>query len=279
VLKDGVFDLFKKDVAERGPQSLLDELLSMARFYGQFVNPDNAEGTATRDVLADLVTLRAVMCYTPLLAARRFAVAEEDFVRFARLAETLTFRYSTICGKGSKDLEGIYHRAARSLWDSGGKDVATARKILIDAMPGREEFLAAFRRQFMGQKYIVDYVLRKIEASLDTEEKATRSTKAVHVEHILPQSPNDDWKAVLGARLPEHEAYVNRWGNLTLLGGKKNVKASNFGFEKKRAIYETSAIQLTKRLATGDNWSLDAIEQRQAELAMLADTVWTVPKE
>lgn len=277
VQKDDVFDRFKDDVQERGARGLLDELLTMARWYGQLVNPQKAEHAPTREVLADLDTLRAVMCYTPLLAARRFAMPEEDFVRFARLAETLTFRFSTICGKDSKDLERVYHRAAKALWDSEGKDLAGARKLLIEPMPGRDEFIAAFRRQVMGRKYVVDYVLRKIEASLDTEEKTTLGTSAVHIEHILPQSLSDDWRVVLGDRAGEHAAYVDRWGNLTLLGGRKNVKASNGLFGKKRVIYAESAIKLTNRLAGRDSWGLDAIDERQVELAKLADAVWAVP--
>lgn len=278
VQKDDVFDLFKDDVQERGARALLDELLTMARWYGQLVNPHKAEHAQTRAVLADLETLRAVMCYTPLLAARRFGMPEEEFVRFARLAETLTFRYSTIGGKDSKELERAYHRAAKALWDSEGRDIAAARKILIEAIPGSEEFIAAFRRQVMGRKYVVDYVLRKIEASLDTEEKTTLGTSVVHIEHILPQSLSEDWKVVLGDRVDEHAAYVNRWGNLTLLGGRKNVKASNALFAKKRVIYAESAIKLTNGLAARESWDLETIDERQVELAKVADGVWPVPE-
>ncbi len=279
VQKDDVFDRFKDDVQERGARGVLDELLTMARWYGQFVNPQKAEQPQTREVLADLDRLRAVMCYTPLLAARRFGMPEQDFVRFARLAETLTFRYSTIGGKDSKELERAYHDAAKTLWDSEGRDISGARRALIAYMPDRDEFIAAFRGQVMGRKYVVDYVLRKIEESLDTDEKTPHGTSIVHIEHILPQSLSDEWKAVLGERVGEHASYVDRWGNLTLLGGRKNVAASNGLFAKKRTIYAESAIKLTNRLASRDSWDLEAITARQEELAHLADGVWPVPSE
>lgn len=278
VQKDDVFDLFKADVQARGARSLLDELLTMSRWYGHFVDPRKAEHAATRAVLEDLDTLRAAMCYTPLLAARRFTMPEDDFVRLARLTETLTFRYSTIGSKDSKELERVYHRSAKALWDSSGKDIPAARKILIDAMPDRDELITGFRHQVMGRKYVIDYVLRKIEASLDTEEKTPHGTSVVHIEHILPQTLSDDWRAVLGKRVDEHASYVDRWGNLTLLGGRRNIKASNGPFAKKRAIYADSAIKLTSRLSTRESWGLEAIEARQVELAELADAVWAVPQ-
>jgi Protein of unknown function DUF262/Protein of unknown function (DUF1524) len=277
VRKDDVFGLFKTRVERKGSRALLEELLQTSRWYGQFVNPDKAETPASREVLHDLNTLRAVMCYTALLAARRFALPDKDFVALARLAETLTFRYSTICGRDAKDLERTYHLAAKTLWDSQGRDVIGARQALIAVMPDRDAFIASFRTQVMGQKYVVDYTLRKIEAFLDTEEKATRGTTQVHVEHIMPQSLSDDWRVALGERAVDHASYVNRWGNLTLLGGRRNSKASNASFATKSKIYQDSAIQLTKRLLKETKWDYAAIERRQLELAELADQVWPVP--
>lgn len=144
-------------------------------------------------------------------------------------------------------------------------------------MPGREEFISAFRHQVMGRKYVVDYVLRKIEASLDTEEKTPLGTSVLHVEHILPQTLSAEWKTVLGTRVDEHAAYVDRWGNLTLLGGRKNVKASNRPFAQKQLTYADSAIQLNAKLVAFTEWNLDSIDARQEELALLADGVWAVP--
>ncbi|HEY0462653.1 MAG TPA: HNH endonuclease family protein, partial [Polyangiaceae bacterium] len=279
VRKDDVFDLFKTKVEVSGARALLEELLATSRWYGQFVNPNQADSPNERDVLEDLNTLRAVMCYTALLAARRFGVAEKDFVAFARLAETLTFRYSTICGRDAKDLERSYHVAAKALWESQGKDLQGARQALIAAMPGRDEFIAAFCTQVMGQKYIVDYTLRKLEAVLDPEEKATRGTTLVHVEHIMPQTLNDEWREVLLEHSSDHAAYVNRWGNLTLLGGKKNIKASNAAFATKCKIYQGSAIHLTQRLTQHQAWDFAAIDKRQLELAELADKAWPVPAQ
>lgn len=272
VTKEGMFVLFKKEVSSQGVSTLMADLLEMGQIYGQFVEPRSVSHAGVRAVLEDLHTLKATLCYSALLSARRH-LNDEDFISFARLAEVLTFRYSTICSKDSKELEVFYHRSAKLLAESQGKDLKAARKVLLDAMPSSEEFTTAFLQQSMGQKYVVDYLLRRLESHLD-DEKKTREPGSIHIEHILPQHLSAEWRGVLGIRQAEHGDYVNRWGNLTLLGGKKNVVASDGLFEKKRTIYKDSQIRLTQELAALDGWSLEAIERRQQRLALLADTVW-----
>ncbi|MBZ4402224.1 DUF262 domain-containing protein [Myxococcus sp. AS-1-15] len=272
VTKEGIFVLFKKEVSSQGVSTLMADLLEMGQLYGQFVEPRNVSHAGVRAVLEDLHTLKATLCYSSLLSARRH-LSDEDFISFARLAEVLTFRYSTICSKDSKELEVFYHRSAKLLAESQGKDLKAARKVLLDAMPSSEEFTTAFLQQSMGQKYVVDYLLRRIESHLD-DEKKTREPGSIHIEHIMPQHLSTEWRGALGSHQAEHGDYVNRWGNLTLLGGKKNVVASDGLFEKKRTIYKDSQIRLTQELATLDGWNLEAIESRQQRLALLADTVW-----
>lgn len=275
VLKDEVFKLFRDDVKRQGARSLMSELSLMGHLYGQFVDPSGIQPSAVRDVLEDLATLRAVMCYTALLPARRY-LDDERFTEYARLAETLTFRYSTICGKDAKELERVYHESARRLAESEGRELETARRMLIQVMPSSEEFCLSFERQSMGREYVVFYVFKRLEEELDTEKK-TRERGPVHIEHVMPQTLNDEWKTLLGSRVEEHQEYVNKWGNLTLLGGRKNIAASNQPYEQKRAIYRTSRFQMTQQLAESSRWDLDAISNRQRSLAEHADRVWTVP--
>ena len=56
----------------------------------------------------------------------------------------------------------------------------------------------------------------------------------IHVEHIIPQAfeKNEDWK-----HLKVESSIINSGANLTLLSGKKNIQASNNGFESKLESY------------------------------------------
>ncbi|WP_438766581.1 DUF262 domain-containing protein [Kushneria sp. TE3] len=275
VQKDDVFSLFKKEVSSRGVNGMIKDLKQMSRFYGQFIKPELVADKGVQEVYQNLSTLRATMCYSALLAAS--AVLDASRLRdFARLCEVLTFRYSTICSKDSKELERFYHGAAKALSMQGAAGLSEACQILESASPGSEEFVLAFQHQSMGRQYIVNYIFRNIENQLDPEEKTLEDTQHVHIEHIMPQTLSAAWSDELGEAADQHGLYVNRWGNLTLLGGKKNVSASNQTFMHKNEIYSSSKIAMARELTQVQAWGIQEIEDRQARLAALADAIWDI---
>lgn len=276
VRKDDVYDRFKEEVAHTGPHSLIDELRAFGKLYGEFENPGLAREPSVVAALEDLKTLRAVSCYTALMPARRY-LSSEDFVRFARLAEVLTFRYSTVGSMDSKELERAYHKAAKRLADSKGAQLREARDELVSMLPSSEFFVQAFMQQRMGRHYLVRYTLGRIEQHLSRDsEKVLKGNSKVHIEHIMPQTLNEEWRRVLGDRVEEHGDFVNRWGNLTLLLFKLNIAASNSPFMRKRVEYKNSRVHLTQRLCQYEVWDLDSIVGRQEWLARIADEVWAI---
>lgn len=276
VRKDDVFSLFKGEVVRLGPIGLLQHLRAMARLYGEFVDPGRVEDKEVRSVLRDLETLRATTCYSMLMPARRF-LSSADFVGIARLAEILTYRYSTIVGLDSKELERIYHRAAKAIDTSKGADLEAARRELMEVMPGRELFIQSFLRQRMGKHYLVHYTLGRIEHHITAPgEKELRENAVVHIEHVMPTTLTEDWRAVLGARVEEHPEYLNRWGNLTLLYSTLNIAASNSSFSVKKKGYRCSEVHLTQKLCEQPAWGLAQIEARQQWMAEVAERIWSV---
>ncbi|MCR6648534.1 MAG: DUF262 domain-containing HNH endonuclease family protein [Cellulomonas sp.] len=279
VKKDEVFDHFKALIKARDPQWVLDELKRVARMYGEFESPGKVTHEATRQVLEDLRTLRAMTCYIALLPARRY-LSEADFVEFARLAETLTFRYSTVVGLGTNDIERRYRDAAQVLIASEGRDLQRARQFLIEAMPDSQTFRAAFDKMQMGTQYLLRYTLGRIEAHLSAgAEKILKSNSLVHIEHVMPQTLTDAWRAALGPEgVERHAECLNRYGNLTLFYYGYNIPASNKPFDEKKEYYLKSDVALTRDLAEHEVWDLEAIQRRQDYLGALADEVWAIPE-
>lgn len=278
VKKDEVFDHFKELIRKQDPQWVLDELRTAARIYGELESPARVTHAPTRTVLEDLQTLRAATCYIALLPARRY-LSESDFICFARLAETLTYRYSTVVGLGTNELERKYRDAAQLLITSQGEDVERARQILIEAMPDSKTFLAAFEKMRMGTQYLLRYTLRRLEAHVRVgAEVELKPNNLVHIEHIMPQTLSDEWRAALGVDgIERHADYLNRYGNLALFYFGYNIPASNKSFDQKKEYYSQSDVLLTRELAALDAWNLEAIDRRQHRLAVLADAAWPVP--
>lgn len=277
VSKDEVYKIFKKSVKSTDPDDLLADLRISARHYGEFEDPSRvvADEADVSAVLRDLSTLRAIRCYVTLLPARRW-LPTADFVRVARTAEVLTYRYSSIAGLDAKSLEVVYHRAAKLLDESKGSELPAALELLEEAMPNSETFVAGFVRQSMGVQYLLRYTLRRIEEHLaPATEKEIKPATAVHLEHIMPVVLSEQWRTDLGAAAADYREWVNRWGNLTLLLSSLNGAASNFEFAKKKKYYMASEVELTRRLAELGQWDYAAIESRQQWLGEIADRIWS----
>ena len=108
----------------------------------------------------------------------------------------------------------------------------------------------------------------------------------VHLEHIIPQTINTkksvkefgDWISYLGKNAEEeHRQHVNLIGNMTLLGQKLNISASNDPFKSKLVEYRKSDINLTKHIA--DNYKVFGFKQvrnRSKKLASQVCVIWKI---
>jgi hypothetical protein len=81
------------------------------------------------------------------------------------------------------------------------------------------------------------------------------------------------WQKELGSRASEHLLFVNRIGNLTLLGSELNIGASNNPFAEKKQRYGKSNILLTQEICGYIKWTFEEIEQRSKYLAGIAKQI------
>ncbi|GAA7293945.1 DUF262 domain-containing protein [Helicobacter pylori] len=77
--------------------------------------------------------------------------------------------------------------------------------------------------------------------------KRIQMDKNLHVEHILPKKPDLSSQWAKDFSEEERELYTHSLANLTLLGGKRNIEASNFDFKDKKKIYMGEEIRLNKK--------------------------------
>lgn len=115
-------------------------------------------------------------------------------------------------------------------------------------------------------------MLRKINKVSNHETMIINDNNKVHIEHILPKKPREGtWNHITE---DEHEEFLWRLGNLTLLGQEYNRKATNRDFIEKKKIYTNSKIPMTKELVNYTNWTAKEIAERQKEYTELALNIW-----
>lgn len=138
-----------------------------------------------------------------------------------------------------KNFAGIAQKIAQEELKGASAVIASIQELIISD----EEFYENFKRLEVKKGNIIRYLLRKIHNHHNEEIRIIEDNNTVHVEHIMPKKIQtaDDWK-VDG---DQHEIYVNRFGNLTLLGQEYNRSAVNKDFESKKEIYQQSEIPMT----------------------------------
>ncbi|RLV60243.1 HNH endonuclease [Parashewanella curva] len=91
----------------------------------------------------------------------------------------------------------------------------------------------------------------------------------LHLEHILPQNPIEEWKEVFSDE--EIDEWTHSLANLTLLSLRKNVQAKNYSFKEKIEAYKNkdnvvSSFVITQQLFEFDSWGMDELQTRQHAL-------------
>ncbi|GAA8999558.1 DUF262 domain-containing protein [Helicobacter pylori] len=135
-------------------------------------------------------------------------------------------------------------------------------------------------------------ILILVEYFMSDDPKPKRiQTNDFHVEHILPQKPTLSSQWAKDFSEEERECYTHSLANLTLLGGKRNIEASNLDFKDKKKIYMGEEIRLNKKrpfrvmtcykmtIDIAHNyteWTPKSLEKRKEELIEIIESVLTL---
>jgi Protein of unknown function (DUF1524) len=141
-------------------------------------------------------------------------------------------------------------------------------------VPSDETFRQEFERASVSTQYLARYYLGVIEAYVPDGTKeviVNPNPEKVTLEHIMPQSPGGEWEHITDEDRQNHK---RRLGNLTLLDKGLNEKAGNISFARKREIFEQSSIQMTRDLAGVKEWTIQAVDDRQKQMADIAVKAW-----
>lgn len=105
------------------------------------------------------------------------------------------------------------------------------------------------------------------------------SNKEITIEHIMPQTLSEKWKASLGENWETiHQQYLHTMANLTLTG--YNSQYSNLSFIEKRDMekgFKDSAFRLNNYVKDCEKWTEEELLQRQQQLLKVVLKLWPMP--
>ena len=116
-------------------------------------------------------------------------------------------------------------------------------------------------------------ILESIEESFNHKETVSFDDP-ISIEHIMPQTLNDEWKKHLGDDWEStHQLLLHSLGNLTLTG--YNAELSNKSFEIKKTSLQESHFELNKYFLEQTSWKKEDIEKRTEILADRCLQIWS----
>jgi len=96
-----------------------------------------------------------------------------------------------------------------------------------------------------------------------------RNIREITVEHILPQNPaeNSEWVKIFTK--DQRDEWTNKLGNLVLLSGRKNSRAQNYDFKRKKKVYfkpKCTPFRITQELENVNEWNIENLSSRHKRL-------------
>lgn len=280
VRRERLFKLVRQSVKNAQQAfELLDKLESYSSLFMALENPQDEfwrDTPENRPYIQELNLFRVKQPYPTLLTGYE-KFSPQDFTRLLKLVSIFSFRYIVVSSLNPNDLEKLYNQVAMGI-NQG--EINTPREVfnhLRSHYVTDEKFNQDFclmsintRRQ---NKKLARYILWKleIEASARPDINPDINPENFSIEHILPESPHDDWRQNFTDLQIDEMTY--RLGNLTPLEPSLNREVGNKNYSIKQAAYRQSCYQLTQNILA-EEWTPATISLRQEYLAKKAIQIW-----
>jgi len=121
------------------------------------------------------------------------------------------------------------------------------------------------------------YILMRINGErFDNRNSKVEYGNNVTIEHILPQTPNNDYWLSRFDDERWRDTWTDRMGNLVPLDGRKNYKVSNKPFTAKYEEYfkKKSDFPLVNELEEYDEWTQEHLKARHDRMKKEAKEIW-----
>jgi hypothetical protein len=246
--------------------------------YQGFIAPDTATNPKIAGRLQGMLDLDSTVFYPLLIRLFRLASVEaitgETLLQCLDALESFYVR-RLVCNVPTNALNKITLELCSNL--SEDTPHLWLRENLAKGSSGRrwptdQEFTDALvTGRLYPRRKLARFMLEALEDAFEHKEPV--STNTATMEHVMPQTLSDAWRASLGPEVESiHERWLDTLGNLTLTG--YNPELGNAPFEEKKAKLANTHFELSRGLLSKPQWGPGEIEARGHQLAAIAVRHW-----
>ncbi|MEU6879973.1 DUF262 domain-containing protein [Streptomyces sp. NPDC046712] len=278
------------EVSEAEIEAYIKELYRRGALFRRLLHPEKEANKAVRAHLHRLDTWQAQVTYPALLLLldrrERGELDSTDTARAMSYVESFLVR-RMMCRVPTNNLNRIFQAVPGQLpldlpvADGLHQLLSAENRFWPDDDELREKVRTAPFYKF-GRGHQRKMVLQRLEESYEHPEPVDFATAQLTIEHVMPQSPGDEWLRMLSEDVVDgesaqdlHSRLQHTLGNLTLTA--VNAELSNHPFERKQGLLQGSHLEMNRRIATTERWGADEIRERADELADRAIALWPAP--
>ena len=212
---------------------------------------------------------------------------DNDYVNVLNAIDVVEFRDVALGKIQAKGIEQHFQSIAKKIYvRRNDEDMLSSSDISTMIYGGAQRSNSTtyhnLRSVVMGENGVKNSCMKRILIEVENAANPAFEKQidwdSVQIEHIMPRTIPKGQEKIWGISSDdEHKKDLNMLGNLTILYGSKNSKASNKPFKEKKAEYETSNLSITRELTQFDEWSPQRIYERQEKLAHIILKIWNNP--
>ncbi|QDV08321.1 hypothetical protein Poly30_38580 [Planctomycetes bacterium Poly30] len=278
--KFSLFKRIKREVVDRGSaHAYLNRLRSSVDVYAAIQEPTselwNEPGFEGAPSYLEALKLFRIRQPDPLLLAAFSRFEPAEWTKVLGYIVVVSIRFKVIGRRPGNEQEPIYHRLAQEV-SSGHLRSLRSMKVGLQSMhPTDDEFQAdfnAFKLPTERSQKQARWLLAELERQSNPD--LALASDELTLEHVLPKNPGEGWlDEFTGGSWRD---FVPALGNMTLLAAGGNRDLGNAPFSRKREVFRTSSLSITRKAAEFEQWGPAAIRARQAWLGELACQRWKI---
>lgn len=275
-----VYFVLKDQITPGNAIQYLQELAKYAAFYERLLFPERESNEAVRKALSRIRRLEVGVSYPFLLRCygqySTGEISSQEMVDILNVLENFLIR-RFVCNVPTYGLNKIFpplyaqiQKVKSATFCDGLKSVLQTKNY-----PKDYDFIAKLQDAKLygpGDRVTKTKLILEALESFHAHKEQVPYDKLT-IEHVMPQTLNDEWKDQLGMDWQMvHELHLHTLGNLTLTA--YNSELSNEPYATKRKLLSESHIELNSVFSGVGAWTGQNIKDRAKILSEIALQVW-----
>lgn len=181
-------------------------------------------------------------------------ICDMDYQNISRLFPKILYRILEKCNNNYTDIVSVLNQ------EMVGNNVGTSGSY----MPTDAQMYESLNNASVYGRHSLRIILERLE--LNNNPIPVDLTK-LSIEHLMPQTPTDEWLAELDVDEYTYLANLHRLGNLTLAAKSDNSRMSNQLWNyKNKILASTSHLKMNEELIQIERWNIKCINERTEAL-------------